>query len=325
MIRCPSCQRVLDAADYKYWPETCLGCAAPLPRDIQVKLIPPDPEIRCPICNDAVGQSLETVPPTCPRCGGSLQSKPVYQGVHGWLLYLCVCLTVLAPLLFLVYFARWVVLEHFYIIPGQVILEICALGSLTVFSVFAGVSLWSVRPTAVKIAKAYFIVSFLLIVVLATARQLPFTSPVAALAAIAVIGIQAIPVLVGCGLWYLYLTKSERVKATFGGLNEADIVSLSLGSPRPRSGPEVSALANTKLTPGRYTCTDGSGSFVDLRSDGEFFVETLTIRLAGRYKVVGEFLFLRLSNGHRSKATILRNCFTDTDRKTWCREGTAGC
>jgi hypothetical protein len=144
-----------------------------------------------------------------------------YVGVKGWLLLLCVSMTILTPLTGLTtlmavsdalkpHFDKDPALFKLLLISG--ICNIC----LLVYSMYAGVSLWRVGPNAVLSAKRYLVVlfhySFLSIFLPQlvglseeTQTEIYKTSPI----------FNLIVMLEAC-MWYLYLRKSKRVKATYG-------------------------------------------------------------------------------------------------------------
>jgi len=143
-----------------------------------------------------------------------------YKGVGGWLLLLCFALTINSPLRTLYnlstsYYETSLYFEEF---PGlQNLLYIDGFLSvlLMVFSIRAGIALWSIKPGAVKIAKNYFLI-FLGYSVIAV--FLPFTAGLPSEANDAMIPEVAkgtIQSLFFFGIWYSYLNVSKRVKATY--------------------------------------------------------------------------------------------------------------
>jgi hypothetical protein len=149
------------------------------------------------------------------------RTKTDYYGVKGWLLLLCVTFTILDPLTgFLTLMGVTNLLKpHFNEDPG--LLKIILIGGicstcLIVYSMYAGVSLWKLAPNALITAKRYlrllFYYSFFAIflpslVGLTEKTQTEFykMNP-----------LNNIIVMVYAGMWYLYLMKSRRVKATYG-------------------------------------------------------------------------------------------------------------
>lgn len=144
-------------------------------------------------------------------------NAPSYKGVGGWLLFLCITLTMLNPL-----FTLLGIFIGFQLIEGRVYesdfkpyLYFDAALSLTFagYGVYAGISLWSLRPNAVTVAKIYLIVrSFyaLAIAVLLLTAGVPVS-----------LGSVSLGISI-CGLWLNYLTRSERVKATYEQTDAGD-------------------------------------------------------------------------------------------------------
>src|SRR5262245_42707181 len=89
-------------------------------------------------------------------------AEPEYKGVGGWLLLLCLVLTVFNPLFTMRLLAPEVreSLSYFVQFPGllviTVIYTILSLG-IVAFSIYAGVGLWSIRPGAVQMAKRFLL------------------------------------------------------------------------------------------------------------------------------------------------------------------------
>jgi len=150
----------------------------------------------------------------------SESTKPQYKGVGGWLLFLCLALTVFGPLstLGVVTISFNQVSSFFDLYPGlMVITAIDAVLSLilSAFSIYAGIGLWRVRSGAVQMAKRYLLCVAGYLVV---AAILPFMSGVPSAGDNAMI----MGALTGTcrGLlfiviWYSYLNKSKRVRNTY--------------------------------------------------------------------------------------------------------------
>lgn len=143
-----------------------------------------------------------------------------YKGVKGWLLLLCVGLTILTPIRALVTIGQGYSQSspHFDRFPGLRVLMIIDIPlslALVALSVHAGVSLWSIRPRAVQITRRFF---YLMLGYLAISCVLPFTAGLpseanSAMAAEVAKGV--IQGLITAAIWLSYLTKSKRVRATY--------------------------------------------------------------------------------------------------------------
>lgn len=143
------------------------------------------------------------------------------KGVKGWLLFLCLWLTVLMPLFTLgQLYLEWIeaepYFEQFPTLKSVVILATLCLIGLNAFGIYAGFALWSVKPDAVKIAKNFFITllaySFVSPFVFAGVSGLPSE----VVSAIKTEGVgQAIKTIMAFAVWFTYLHKSKRVQATY--------------------------------------------------------------------------------------------------------------
>lgn len=151
--------------------------------------------------------------PASPVTPSSVPDEQKYKGVRGWLLLFCIGLTILAPIramvetsssykMFSDYFGRVPNLQAFWIT-----LTLLNVG-LTIYGVVVGVNLWRVRSGAVRDAKRFL---WCLLAFSAGALFLPilFGVPVASIAYVKPAGILAFFV------WFFYLKKSKRVKATY--------------------------------------------------------------------------------------------------------------
>ena len=147
-------------------------------------------------------------------------AEPRYKGVGGWLLLLCLGLTVFTPLLTIPLLAMGFIesSKYFNQFPGLLIITVTdtvlCLG-LMVFSIYAGTGLWSIRPGAVQMAKRYLLC---FLGYKAIAAILPFMAGLPSAATKAMIGTIAMDTLRGViyfAVWYSYLSMSKRVIATY--------------------------------------------------------------------------------------------------------------
>ncbi|RKY29009.1 MAG: hypothetical protein DRP79_01555 [Planctomycetota bacterium] len=162
-------------------------------------------------------------PPQYPP-GYSLQYPPPgprYYGVKGWLLFFCLVLTVVGPLLTVVTFSYAVseIIEYFDTFPGLLNMLIidCVLSvGLMSFSVYAGIALWRIKPNAVKIAKSY-LVCYLIYAFIAAG--LPFAAGLPEEANMVILGESVKDLFrsfIFFVIWFSYLSKSKRVRDTYG-------------------------------------------------------------------------------------------------------------
>lgn len=147
-------------------------------------------------------------------------SKKVKKGVGGWLLLFIIYLTIGTPLVNLPDILGLLDLIFSYQLSiGFIIfhtIEIISIIGLVCFSIYAGVGLWRVKPKAVKIAKIFLITTWVYSVI--STIIIYFVSPpiepsLKEYFVEAIRGIARQTVMLT--IWFSYLTKSKRVKATF--------------------------------------------------------------------------------------------------------------
>lgn len=156
-------------------------------------------------------ESSSDQPLTSPA-GAAVPAENKYKGVRGWLLFFCITLTILTPIgafhangdtsdSLRPYFSRVPNLREMV-----TTLDVLNLG-VALYAVFVGIMLWRVRPGAVKAAKTY------LWCLLAFSIGVMFLP--------ALFGLPVGTVFVKPGgigyffVWFFYLKKSKRVKATY--------------------------------------------------------------------------------------------------------------
>jgi hypothetical protein len=167
------------------------------------------------------------------------ESAEKLKGVKGWLLFLCVALTILGPL-----YTIWqIILEWketaplFQRFPNfytAVMVETIITVVLTCFGIYAGYALWSVKPNAPQITKNFLWAR--LIYVLA----IPFiiigiaNLPAAINSAITQEGVkQAIRGIIIFAIWFGYLKRSKRVRNTYQIQSEPEV---------PQTGQKIEPL-----------------------------------------------------------------------------------
>jgi hypothetical protein len=150
------------------------------------------------------------------------------RGVRGWLLLLCLNLTIIIP--FLSLYQVNCALRIFYLPGAQIqivifkhsllynILTIVIMLFISIFSFFAGLKLWGEKPRAEKTAKIFLLAQLSLVIIMLSIRILvPFSfySYTSAFKTIITGLISSISYFI---IWYLYLTYSRRVRNTYGCL-----------------------------------------------------------------------------------------------------------
>jgi len=154
------------------------------------------------------------------RTNVEVSSTEKYTTVGGWLLLLCISLTILSPLVILYGLITAYDETHyvFALFPGvQMVFYADALLSvlIIILCIRAGISLWTIRPNAVKIAKNFLLIYLGYLVI---AAFLPFLAGLPAEAnkvMMPEITKSILRGLIYVAIWYLYLSVSKRVKQTY--------------------------------------------------------------------------------------------------------------
>lgn len=154
-----------------------------------------------------------------------------YKDVHGWLILFCIGLTFLNPAETAIESLYWLSVTTIYAryvfgfaVTLYITIAIHALVSL--LGVIAGIFLLTIKPYAVKLAKAYFIA--LVVYYLLSAGLLSLSSRIAAGRIAVILSPWQIGSFVFVVVWYAYLKKSKRVKATYFDADETEHIRLNL-------------------------------------------------------------------------------------------------
>lgn len=142
-------------------------------------------------------------------------TKVLEPGIRGWLKYFCFVLIFANPLLSILNALRTLPLfENGSGTPqelaiGKVVyLSICA--TLSGLSIYAGLSLWTRKTYAIRLAKIYLILFMVLAFVSSVIIDLAGGDIAAPEANFIIAWFHA-------GMWYIILRKSKRVQITFPG------------------------------------------------------------------------------------------------------------
>lgn len=144
-----------------------------------------------------------------------------FKGVRGWLLALYLMLTVVGPLIttWLMAYEYLALAPHFEAFGGlqaAMFFSIAIKACVVVFSVYAGVRLWSIRPGAVDTAK-YALLFDLVADAVVTTLQIAFgPTPIGDGQLINEVTMRLIPSLIFFTICLAYLNKSTRVYVTYG-------------------------------------------------------------------------------------------------------------
>jgi Protein of unknown function (DUF2569) len=180
------------------------------------------PEINgvCPRCgsvglapglNAAVPGSEKAEPQAASKVPLMSSAKPA-GGVMGWLLLLCLSLTIFAP--FVQGRIAWTALRNLAttsLTNNGTIVRLSTVGAiyagLSIFSFCAGLLLWLEEPRGVSVAKAYMWIAPTLVI------------PLYTILALAGLRVDLLRVVVGrlaySVVWYAYLSTSRRVRETY--------------------------------------------------------------------------------------------------------------
>jgi hypothetical protein len=151
---------------------------------------------------------------------GLLPGTATYRGVRGWLLVLCLMLTVIGPLVcawlmaneysaFAPYFAASVGLQ------AAVLVSLAITASSVAFGVYAGLRLWLIRPRAVTTAKQALLLGLGADIVTTMIDVAAGPSPDAADRLLWQFTFNLAPSLIFFTLCFAYLNRSIRVRATY--------------------------------------------------------------------------------------------------------------
>jgi hypothetical protein len=170
--------------------EICQLCG----REATVKVDPPPP---APKPAAAVYGQINW--PSEPETRFPPARNPALRGVGGWLLFFCIALTILVPLI--VFIQAWSADFGMEVLPNIV---------WAAFGVFVGTVVWNVHPRTFLLLWIYFGVTALLLG-LAIVDFILAEEPV---------DMQIVTVtfrgLMYTVVWFLYFKQSDRVQATFG-------------------------------------------------------------------------------------------------------------
>jgi hypothetical protein len=173
---------------------------------------------------DAISQTLSERGIPIPEQGVFVPPSLRYKGVKGWLLFFCITLTVLNPLVTIATLPSSLDSRVFDLMPGSrtalmvdVVLSVVVAG----FGVYAGICLWRVAPGAVKKAKIFLwchlanvaVDAYIATAVVSFIRSTPGLPSTANFADVVRGIMQGVAYVV---FWYSYLNLSKRVMATYG-------------------------------------------------------------------------------------------------------------
>jgi len=149
------------------------------------------------------------------------------RGVKGWLLFLCVSLSILDPLATLLYLTLMTAMTKQYFDTSPQLMRLmlihgtCGIG-LAVFSIYAGLSLWRILPGAVNTAKRYLVIAM---VYSCITPFLPYIVGLPEDFDESMKGnnlLNSLLTMSYMAVWYTYLQRSKRVQATYQETNNRE-------------------------------------------------------------------------------------------------------
>jgi len=193
--------------------------------------------------------------PTLQLNGLGNQASSEYRGVRGWLLFFCIVLVILGPLYTLGnlangYTAASRVADRLPGLMTATIVDTIVSLAVMMLGMFAGICLWTERPSAVAIAKAFLLVR-LVYSVFEISLFMAALPPAASDRFLGSATISVIKTLFFVGLWYTYLKRSKRVRATYSGSDPDDDEYIGLN---------LSGRGSLGLAPGNLPGTRAGGS-----------------------------------------------------------------
>lgn len=175
---------------------------------------------------EVVKQILNAYEKDNPLAYNTVEQQSSLKGVDGWLLFLCINLIILEPLMSLPYFIDYIIetRDELNQYPGVgVILDIdLVIGILMLlYGIYVGIILLRIRPDAVRsaiqylnIIILYMVAAFIIITIVLQAYEPSFNHVIQNILGYIIIEtIFSIGVVI---IWISYLKNSERVKITYG-------------------------------------------------------------------------------------------------------------
>jgi hypothetical protein len=149
-----------------------------------------------------------------------------YRGVGGWLLLFIVSLTIITPVFqgYIVY-NEW---KLYSAAPSSLLFKILAADwsmrvILIVLAIYAGISLWRVKPGAPRVAKTYLVAVFAQQVVLLMMGFWIASKVSATSENISSVIMEPLRSIIYVVIWYSYLNKSQRVAATYSDFSPSKL------------------------------------------------------------------------------------------------------
>jgi hypothetical protein len=151
-----------------------------------------------------------------------------YSSIGGWLLVLCLILIIGNPLMsfYGLVTAYNDLLQYFELYPGLkriMYIDFILNVFLVVLSIRAGIALWTIKQHAVKIAKTYFLFYACYAILTTFLPFIVFLPSEVRQAIMPEVIKGTIRSLIYVSIWYFYLHRSKRVKATYSFETQEDM------------------------------------------------------------------------------------------------------
>lgn len=147
-------------------------------------------------------------------------SDAEHHGVRGWLLVLCLMLTVIGPVV-----SAWLMADQYarfapffagsFGVRAAVLVSLLIAACSVAFGIYAGLRLWRVRPNAVGTAKRALLFGLAADIVTTAVDVVVGQAPTASDRLLHQVEVNLIPSLIFFTLCFAYLNKSKRVQATY--------------------------------------------------------------------------------------------------------------
>jgi hypothetical protein len=175
----------------------------------------PPPQISDTATDQPVEATLKPVTRSPASSTATTTPPQKLVGIRGWLLFFVISLIFIGPIILAATLAPEIGLLG--TLPSSdekniAVFIICVAAILGLASIFIGVQIWQVKINAIRYAKIYLIAS---VIINLGAAILLYNTLGEAIGPKELI-IDFFRTLIGCGIWYAYLSFSKRVKNTFG-------------------------------------------------------------------------------------------------------------